>query len=816
MDFEPEYALLRAASEQAWAIEKRLGVALTDYMRDERRVDWRTVDIPRDVAARIAHVAARLQQDPNMEISRPKPVRRKPAVILPKPKAVARALVSRPAVVPVTAPPPSKVVKPANAARATALRAGIREARANKDNERKKANQAAEDKRKAAAAKQTRRAPDPKSPAAPVTAVRLDLERTRDAAPPSTEVPLPSKSLPPQVSSSPALPSVPQHPPQSLPPIALSPLPADAAAPTKAINNPPTAPPSPVALATTQQSSPMPHQSTIPYSHPPPVMTQQVVSGIGRQVLSDHRTMPSATFGFAEGTAAMSPALLRRLFNDLDADRDGRLTKLEVSVALHRLRIPAHPTRITLFFEQAAQLSSSARLLIDFRQFTAFVFAAREHPEPTAAVPLRRRQLPPVASQPPIVLPEEPPPYLERTVADYIVNRVAESLHEEQPPAASDSVDEATLLSLARQLLAEQIKAAEGVKGLGLEPEQLHEPLPSEVVELDATCDDEVQDLVKALVQRRVREVQSEVLAPPLLSPLSPLPSKELADTATDTEDLTATPAPEVEDKEVQAADEVPPVVTLTLEELPGRTLLGKLLHASPDQRASMGLRRPENGAESTTLLTTLRAMRARRLQHPPPSDANDVPLEHVRSPSVPAIVAELPPPPPPPHSPTTQHSFLPAASDPMTATSEVPIAPKLYMPPAARAVISSVETLSPYTVTSQQADDRFSEGEIPEPHTLSDGEIDEPVARHAFYHTQKMRFERKEAIRRSRWSPSSSLEDGELYQQGNDDMSEGGFDNGDEDLPPCLSSSSDGSFTGSVRAASSTGSIESGQFNFL
>ncbi|KDO23323.1 hypothetical protein SPRG_11637 [Saprolegnia parasitica CBS 223.65] len=754
MDFEPEYALLRAATERAWAIEKRLGVSMLDYhMDDHRRMDWRTMDIPRDVASRIAHIATKLRHDPSMEIAAPKPLRRKPAV---KPKAPVVATV----VVPPRAAPkpevpvptvPARVIQPANEARATALRKEIRDARAQKENE--------------AAKKKTL----PKRV--------LKQEPPSLAAAPRSIDPLPVAQLttPPHASSA-------------------------------------SAPSSPVR------------------AHLPPrrVAPPEVPSAIGKQVLSDRRTMPSATFGFPGDVVYGGPrsgpsmTLLRRLFNDLDSDRDGYLNALEVSVALHRLRITLHPTRITLFFEQAAQLAHSSRRLIDFRQFAAFVLAAHEHPaRDMIAVAPRKQPPPPISTTAPIVVADttgDAPPMqvVEASVTDYVVNRIVESLQSEMPSEVAESLDENVLRELTRQLLADHSRSAADVNDF--EPSQL--TAPPEIHELEPDDDRNMLDLVKTLVQNELR--REVVSTPPTTIPPPPIAAKEVADMATDTTDLASPepPSPVVEDKEVQVVvDEVEatPAPSWTLADLPGKTLLGKLLHASPDQRASIAQQRTE---ERTPLMTTLRALRMQRLRRtavPAPLATTPIVLAPSRT------VLEMPPPPAPPMSPVEASYLAWARQEPEI----VPVASKLYTVPIEREVAASLASLSRSSEVSASwssesqcngnLDDGVSEGELVEPNTLSDGEIlDDPLVRATFYHTQKLSLQRKKE--RRRLSPSSSIESGELFHQRDIFPNPCDSPRSESSAPhsrassSSSSSSSKGSFTGSIRATSSTGSFESGQ----
>ncbi|EQC35746.1 hypothetical protein SDRG_06505 [Saprolegnia diclina VS20] len=821
MDFEPEYALLRAATERAWAIEKRLGVSMLDYhMDDNRRMDWRTIDIPRDVASRIAHIATKLRDDPSMEMAAPKPLRRKPAVKPKAPVVTPVAVLPRAAPKPETPAPiaPVRVIKPANEARATALRKEIRDARAQKENDRNKANEAA----KNTLPKRVRRQEPP--PLSVATAPRSiePLPVLQLTTPPrpllATRSP-PRPATPPLASPSPLAPS--QRP------VVASEAPAQPSSPSIPFEGKQV----PDASSASAPSSPV-HEDLPPRR----VAPTQVPSAIGKQVLSDHRTMPSATFGFPAdvvyGGVSTGPSmtLLRRLFNDLDSDRDGYLTKLEVSVALHRLRITLHPTRISLFFEQAAQLAHSSRRLIEFRQFAAFVLAAHQHPERDVAVAPPKPPPPPTTPVPaPIVVADtssDAPPMhvVEASVTDYVVNRIVESLQSEMPPEVAASLDENVLRELTRQLLADQSKWRPAASIDELEPSQLTEPPPSEVHELEPDDDRTMLDLVKTLVQNELRR---EVATPPMtMPPPQPVVAKEVTDMATDTTGLAPPepPSPVVEDKEVQVvADEgeAAPAPSWTLEDLPGRTLLGKLLHASPDQRASIAQQRRTD--DPTPLMTTLRALRMQRLQRtsaPAPLNiAHIVPAPPVIPP--PMTVVDMPPPPAPPLSPVTATSY---PSQTRHEPEMAPAASKLYAVPLEREVVASLASLSRSSEVSasfssesrcdSDRGDGMSEGELVEPNTLSDGEIlDDPLVRATFYHTQKLSLQRKRE--RRRLSPSSSIESGELFHQR--DIFPSPCDSPRSDSTGSHASSSSsyskGSFTGSVRATSSTGSFESGQY---
>lgn len=138
---------------------------------------------------------------------------------------------------------------------------------------------------------------------------------------------------------------------------------------------------------------------------PRPQFTQPVASSVGRQVLSEFRNAPStALYGppavcgnpNAPGRRLNSD-VLRRLFNDLDADHDGHLNRIETCVALHRLQIAVSAPKIAAFFRRVHTQSGAQRTskrgsdrgnttassqymplleVISYKQFVAFVTAA--------------------------------------------------------------------------------------------------------------------------------------------------------------------------------------------------------------------------------------------------------------------------------------------------------------------------------------------------------------------------------------------------------------------------------------------------------
>ncbi|DAZ94534.1 TPA: hypothetical protein N0F65_002186, partial [Lagenidium giganteum] len=144
-----------------------------------------------------------------------------------------------------------------------------------------------------------------------------------------------------------------------------------------------------------------------------------VPSSIGHQILSDNRTMPSVSFGApaAVGDQAkrLNSDVLRRLFNDLDTDKDGRLNRIEVCMAMHRLQLSVSAARIASFFRRVHEavarddVGNGFRLspreplreVIDYKQFIAFVTAAfdrqQQQPQPKSQI-VRAR---PAPSKPP-------------------------------------------------------------------------------------------------------------------------------------------------------------------------------------------------------------------------------------------------------------------------------------------------------------------------------------------------------------------------------------------------------------------------------
>ncbi|OQS05216.1 hypothetical protein THRCLA_02621 [Thraustotheca clavata] len=842
MEFETEYAVLRAARDKAWAIEKQLSIATTGFEREY--VDWRTFDIPRDVAARISSLSSKLAKDPwtPLDIPHHKPSRKiiKPlrtVVPIQKPIPVVQTIEPKPVVA------LKRVVKPANEARATAVRKEIRDARKQKENERQKINHSIPVRKSTRPLQEMKKVKPPEIvskittaptsvmpdiPSTPpkdntsanihdVATVDSTLANLHDVAESKGEVDfktINSATLTaPTIENKEPASSLSEEP-QLIPTInvEINQI-AEKTWDAGSVDDIAQQVKAPINLE--RKRKPL-HPSKTP-----------IVSGIGKQILSENRTMPSAFFGFVNeasyGKAKNVPSvsLVRRLFNDLDANTDGYLDKLQVSVALHRLRINVDPQRISRFFEQAAQLNNSSLLLIDFRQFYAFVMAAIEHPDAHIQPPPKRKQKTEVKQpkipeiEPAVFKEEDEPLYMEQTVSDYIVNRVLASVQKDVAPDIVASFDSEVLRTITRQLLAEQCQSRDNdeLNPIGFDAylERLNEPLNVELIEVEESKEDQVVALVKALVQSALHESQPRTPPKELLKPQERI----VVDIATDTTDLPPLEEEAVlyEDKETQAIEEVivDPEPQLTLNDLPGKTLLGKLLHTTQDQRNKVGVSRV---VESSSLLESLRAMRTQRLQNSLPLENEDskvsvIPQQETMDNKQPLIFEE-PPPPAPPLSPRCQ---------PELTSEPTPVAPKIYAPPIWRPKPASLGSLSRSSIASSKSsvpssktNELLSEGEIAEPNTYSDGEITGNSSRHIFYHLQTVKFHRKR--QKAEMSPSSSMESGELVNQKQIFTNESSSESEDAlDDVKSISSSSNSSFTGSIRAMS-TGSIESGELS--
>ncbi|RLN72637.1 hypothetical protein BBJ28_00018326 [Nothophytophthora sp. Chile5] len=153
-------------------------------------------------------------------------------------------------------------------------------------------------------------------------------------------------------------------------------------------------------------------------------------SSIGRQVLSEYRTMPSvASFGAqptlstgGPGRHRLNADVLRRLFSDLDADRDGHVNRIETCMALHRLQISIPAAKIVSFFRHIHSSPGNGQVrsrhaqhmplkeVINYKEFVAFITAAydqqQQRIERVRAPPRRKeRQTLPSLSLPSTSLP---------------------------------------------------------------------------------------------------------------------------------------------------------------------------------------------------------------------------------------------------------------------------------------------------------------------------------------------------------------------------------------------------------------------------
>jgi hypothetical protein len=176
------------------------------------------------------------------------------------------------------------------------------------------------------------------------------------------------------------------------------------------------------------------------YEVSPPVPA----TSIGRQLLSENRTMttpvsygqpPELTIGTGRMKKKMlNPEVLRRVFSDLDTDRDGGLTRLEVGLAMHRFHISIHPKAIASFFRNLAdqhpkglrqpqrrQMGTKTKETINYKQFVAFVTVAHQNQmkfqatKPKAPA-FTNRQSSTRPKLPPLTIPSSPLPSPSRSL----------------------------------------------------------------------------------------------------------------------------------------------------------------------------------------------------------------------------------------------------------------------------------------------------------------------------------------------------------------------------------------------------------------
>ncbi|KAG2940239.1 hypothetical protein PC117_g10624 [Phytophthora cactorum] len=143
-----------------------------------------------------------------------------------------------------------------------------------------------------------------------------------------------------------------------------------------------------------------------------PQQEERPSSSIGRQVLSDFRTMPSvASFGAqpilsggmgSAGDMRLNSDVLRRLFSDLDTDKDGHVNRIETCMALHRLQISVPTPKIISFFRHIHSFDTNGarsrhtshlpmKEVINYKEFVAFVTAAYDRQQQRKA---QRRRVP--------------------------------------------------------------------------------------------------------------------------------------------------------------------------------------------------------------------------------------------------------------------------------------------------------------------------------------------------------------------------------------------------------------------------------------
>ncbi|ETV97982.1 hypothetical protein H310_09287 [Aphanomyces invadans] len=528
--------------------------------------------------------------------------------------------------------------------------------------------------------------------------------------------------------------------------------------------------------------------------------------------------MPAVAFGYGtDVNAVWSGPFLRRLFHDLDSDRDGCLTKLETSIALHRLNVYVPPSRISTFFTQAANLTESQRSVITFRQFQAFVLAAKDAnwQPPTQPKPVHATALP--QQRAPLVLDDVGAAAfdVEQALPEVIAARVFERMDE----TARSSIDAETVRQIARELLQEQLKMQQTITpgdttGLvGMEAELTMEPTPVQMnaVEMEVHA----ADLVKEFLVEHMRQFKPALVSlpcpsmpkesPPEVPEIAPS-MDQVVDTrvatmeqATDTNDLVEAPPPALP-SEVVAVEVQEKHVVRNVADLPGKTLLGKLLHCDAIGECNVrGQMQPPTSLAST--LRQMRAARLRRTVRPPPSPRSPR-RHHANDPPPPAPplspVSEFPP-----HTwqlPSRQHilpappqaflgQVLPAAladrpnstpldqQDPAVAH---PSATKIYSwdAPAMQLGVAprptSVSSVNSRSVDSSVAiesqndgEDLLSEGEVLHvPDDVSDGEVDGGPAHSTFYHLHNAHWpsSTRRAVVSAPPSNSSSVEDGQLH----------------------------------------------------
>lgn len=156
--------------------------------------------------------------------------------------------------------------------------------------------------------------------------------------------------------------------------------------------------------SSSKESSPSGHTTTSQRRQQP--WQNPSVSSLGRQVLSEFRSSGGPSFGLppisvsARGQPRqLNRDVLRRLFSDLDSDKDGRLNRIETCLALHRLQIVVPAAKIATFFRHIYDSSQSHddfvepwKEVISYAQFVAFVTAVHEKQQQFRRPKLNTRQ----------------------------------------------------------------------------------------------------------------------------------------------------------------------------------------------------------------------------------------------------------------------------------------------------------------------------------------------------------------------------------------------------------------------------------------
>ncbi|KAF4142311.1 hypothetical protein GN958_ATG08487 [Phytophthora infestans] len=259
-------------------------------------------------------------------------------------------------------------------------------------------------------------------------------------------------------------------------------------------------------------------------------------SSIGRQVLSDFRTMPSvASFGAQpilsggmgnQGDMRLNSDVLRRLFSDLDTDKDGHVNRIETCMALHRLQISVPTTKIISFFRHIHSSDAKGprsrrtshlpmKEVINYKEFVAFVTAAYDQQQQRKAqrrrAPTRREQVPP-PSAPSMSLPiyeqptisprtrqsaRAPPPSVrEEDIRAYEVK------DEPKEAAMEDRIFQELPDVLVSRILADTRSAA----NVEVNENVVRRSLES-LVGKEAVDDKMVNDITQELIRERLRRI---------------------------------------------------------------------------------------------------------------------------------------------------------------------------------------------------------------------------------------------------------------------------------------------------------------------